>query len=453
MNLLLDIDGGCLYISRRSPVFLFCLLPLFLGLVGPEPVRGQLNPELAVGSVLNREQARSRFGGGAASDLFDLYQRFLILPGPLVIQGDFGDDYRPTAGRGDSFDCIIVNGDLRVSGRVRFDKPSPGLLVRGNLKARTLENTDSFVRVLGDVEVTQTIIGSYSDGSLGIQGSAKAPYLVSLGHDWWVHGEKKINTVLDANDRIFLPGGFETALFYPDVERTLVPEVFEGTDFSVKKFLDRLDRSLPVVRTWKDLHPGYARVRAFVKATADAEPAVIDRESTKLLKELDALGFDRPIARLLIVQRQCLSRSWAGRNGSAGDLARWGECSEALAGLLPAPPAAKPYFELTDDEQAVLSACGTLNEYGWHVFEHAAGGQELERAVRVMRKTLAWVRPWDNVWNVLDTTVRLLLKAGQQDEAFREVRAALARNGDFEDFQDIKRSNEYRAWLRKKPSD
>lgn len=109
-----------------------------------------------------------------------------------------------------------------------------------------------------------------------------------------MRGEKKIGTVLDANDRVFLPEAFETALFYPDVEQTLVPEVFNGTNFSVEKFLDRLDRSLPVVRTWKDLHPGYVRVRAFVKATEDAEPAVTDRESTKQLKEMDALGIDLP---------------------------------------------------------------------------------------------------------------------------------------------------------------
>lgn len=434
----------------RSIALLF-LFSLLLGLGGPELAHAQLPPELPVDSVLTREAARARFGGGAASDIFDVYQRFLVIRGPLVVvQGDFGDDYRPATSQGGSFDCIIVDGDLQVSGRVRFDKQAPGLLVQGNLQARTLENTDSIVRVLGNVEVTHAIIGSYSDGSLGIQGSARAPYLVSTGHDWWVRGEKKIGTILDADDRVFLPEAFETALFYPDVEQTLVPEVFDGTDFSAEKFLDRLDRSLPVVRTWKDLHPGYVRVRAFSKATEDAEPAVIDRESTKLLKEMDTLGIDLPLARLLIVQRQCKTRILYQGKGSAQELARWGECSEALAGLLPAPPPAKPYFELTDNEQAVLSACGTLNQYGWHVFEHPTSAEELQRAVRVMKKTLPWLRPWDNVWNVLDTTVRLLLKNGQQDEAFREVRAALSKNGDFEDFQDIKRSNEYQAWLRKR---
>lgn len=434
----------------RFPAVLFCLFVLFLGLKSPEPAHAQLPPELAPGTVLTREQARARFGSGAADEIFGVYQRFLFLPGPLVIDGDFGDDYRPAGGHKSSFDCILVDGDLQVSGRVRFNKQSPGLLVRGDLRAKTLENGDSFVRVLGDVDVTQAIIGSYSDGSLGIEGSARAPYLVSVGHDWWVHGEQKIGTVLDTEDRVFAPEGFETALFYPDVERTLAPEVFEGMEFSVERFLERLDQSLPVVRTWKDLHPGYVRIRAFVQATAEAEPAVIDRESTKLLKDLDALGFDRPLARLLIVQKQCLSRAWDGRNGGAAGLARWGECSETLGGLLPAAPAPKPYHELTESEEAVLSACGTLNEYGWYVFEQATSAEELQRAVRVMRKTLPWVRPWENVWNVLDTTVRVLLKAGQQDEAFREVREALKRDGDFADFQDLKSSKEYGAWLRKR---
>lgn len=240
---------------QRFPAVLFCLVALFLGFKNPAPAHAQLTPELAPGTVLTREQARARFGGGAADEIFDVYQRFLFLPGPLVIDGDFGDDYRPAGGQKSSFDCILVGGDLQVSGRVRFNRQSPGLLVRGDLRAKTLENGDSFVRVLGDVNVTQAIIGNYNDGSLGIQGSARAPYLVSLDHDWWVRGEQKIGTVLDSNDRVFLPEGFETALLYPDVERTLVPEVFEGMEFSVEKFLARLDRRLPVVRTWKDMHP------------------------------------------------------------------------------------------------------------------------------------------------------------------------------------------------------
>lgn len=177
---------------------------------------------------------------------------------------------------------------------------------------------------------------------------------------------------------------------------------------------------------------------------------MIDRESTKLLKDLDALGFDQPLARILIVQKQCLSRAWDGRNGGAAGLVRWGECSETLAGLLPTAPAPKPYHELTEAEEAVLSACGTLNEYGWYVFEQATSAEELQRAVRVMRKALPWVRPWQNVWNVLDTAVRVLLEAGRQDEAFREVREALKRDGDFADFQDLRRSTEYQAWLRKR---
>jgi hypothetical protein len=270
-----------------------------------------------------------------------------------------------------------------------------------------------------------------------------------VDHDWWVRGERKIRTVLDTEDQVFRPEGFEVSLLDPNVERSLVPEVFVDGEFSVEKLLERLDQNLPVVQTWKDLHPGYARIRAFVQATADAEPDVIDRESTKLLKELDALRFDRPFARLLIVQKQCLARAWNGKNGNAGDLARWGECAETLAGLLPAAPASKPYHELNDVEEAVLSACGTLNEYGWHVYEHATSPEELQRAVRTMRKTLPWVRPWENVWNVLDTTVRLLIKAGQRDEAYREVREALKRDGDFADFQDLESSSEYRAWLRK----
>lgn len=409
-------------------------------------------------TLLTREEARERFASGDAryDMVFDVYERFLVLPGPLEIEGAFDSEDYPRVDKKEDeswFDCVLVDGDLTVSGRVRFYPSVPGLLVRGNVKARTLENEDSHVRILGDVEVEQVIFGTYNDGSLGIRGNATAPYFISDGHHMWAAGENRFGTELDSNwGDMASPEEFDsTELFTPrDVERALVPEVFAWDGFSIDQFLDRMDRSLPLWRTWQDIHPGYVRVRAFVKAIEDAAPEAVDRAAVETLRDLDALGFDHIYARFRIVQTQCEAWSEAVKAGVPGARARWGECAEALAGLLPAVPESKTkLWELSPAEEGFWDARFVFNEYGWYVFEHSEDPEELARAVRVMRAVLPWVRFYGD-WNAIDTAVRLLLKTGQQEEAFREVRAVLKVDQKFEDFQDIKRSSEYQAWLRKR---
>lgn len=404
-------------------------------------------------TVLTREEARDRFAcGNPRYDMvFEAHERFLVLPGPMEIEGSFGSGYLPEGETVRNFDCIIVDGDLTVSGRVLFDAPWPGLLVRGHFEARILENQYASILVLGNADVAQVIYGVSNDGYLLVRGGVTAPYLILKDQSFRVDGEARIGTVVNDRDYGILgPEEFDSvALFDPGVERALVAEVFVDNRFSLDLFLDRQDRSLPVLRNWDDLHPGYARVRAFLPIFENAEPEEVDRAATELLKELDALAFDHAYARLWIADLQAHMRSKVVEElGDARSVARWGESAEALASLLhPAPPS-REEWRWSPMEVAVMEACETLNKYGWHVFQHSEDPEELARAARVMRPALPWCRPWDHSWYVIDTAVRLLLKTGQQDEAFREVKRILEEYPAFEDFRDINRGAEYRSWLR-----
>ena len=54
-----------------------------------------------------------------------------------------------------------------------------------------------------------------------------------------------------------------------------------------------------------------------------------------------------------------------------------------------------------------------------------------------------------NALNIWDTKVRILLKLGRVDEAFTIVQRVLKKDSSFTDFQDIKNSAPYKAWLKK----
>jgi len=48
---------------------------------------------------------------------------------------------------------------------------------------------------------------------------------------------------------------------------------------------------------------------------------------------------------------------------------------------------------------------------------------------------------------IWDTKVRILLKLGRVDEAYAIVQRVLKKDSSFADFQDIKNSAPYKAWL------
>ncbi len=87
------------------------------------------------------------------------------------------------------------------------------------------------------------------------------------------------------------------------------------------------------------------------------------------------------------------------------------------------------------------------NGLAWRLYEQAGEDpQKLAKALAVVQPVAALVdRPQYNY--VLDTEVRILLKMGRSEEAYRIVHQVLARHPQFENFADIRKSAAYQTWL------
>jgi tetratricopeptide (TPR) repeat protein len=72
--------------------------------------------------------------------------------------------------------------------------------------------------------------------------------------------------------------------------------------------------------------------------------------------------------------------------------------------------------------------------------------KDLEKALEIIAKAVEFVSK-EHHYFIYDTQVRILLKMGQKEEAYRIVKRTLALASDFEDFNDFKSDTDYKEWL------
>jgi hypothetical protein len=124
--------------------------------------------------------------------------RILVVPGDLIVDGDLLLDWDRPRGTdpasqhhwrdaaqhsdGEAIDGLAIEGSLHVSGALINLSDGPILLVRDHLRARTLIAGGSFIRIRGDVEVTDTVLGHTNHGELHIDGTVTAPLLIWNDH-------------------------------------------------------------------------------------------------------------------------------------------------------------------------------------------------------------------------------------------------------------------------------
>lgn len=89
------------------------------------------------------------------------------------------------------------------------------------------------------------------------------------------------------------------------------------------------------------------------------------------------------------------------------------------------------------------------NTVAWQMYEICDKTEDLERALDVIAKGIACISDEDHYF-IYDTQVRILLKLGRTDDAYQIVKTTLTLSPDFKDFQDIKRSEGYKAWMKNK---
>lgn len=143
----------------------------------------------------------------ALADLADTYRvpdympadwRILVVPGDLSVDGDLQlewdrpdgnanpprHDWRDAAGcpPDEAIDGVAIEGSLHVDGAIISHWAGPMLLVREHLRARSLIAGGAFIRIRGDAEVTDTVLGHTNHGELYIDGTTTAPLLIWDDH-------------------------------------------------------------------------------------------------------------------------------------------------------------------------------------------------------------------------------------------------------------------------------
>jgi hypothetical protein len=86
------------------------------------------------------------------------------------------------------------------------------------------------------------------------------------------------------------------------------------------------------------------------------------------------------------------------------------------------------------------------NCVAWDIHLISDKKEELEKALEIVLKGVAYVESEVQCF-IYDTQVRVLLKLGRKEDAYRVVKRTLALSPNFGDFQDIKQDADYIAWL------
>jgi tetratricopeptide (TPR) repeat protein len=113
------------------------------------------------------------------------------------------------------------------------------------------------------------------------------------------------------------------------------------------------------------------------------------------------------------------------------------EQSRYTLSLMP-PSTDLPYYK------EIVRACS--NSVAWNMAELATGNNELEKALTILQQGIDLIEMPEQFF-LYDTQVRILLKLGHKEEAYRIVRNVLTLLPDFSDFQDIKQEANYKNWL------
>ncbi|HEY8895354.1 MAG TPA: hypothetical protein VIM79_11090 [Niastella sp.] len=103
------------------------------------------------------------------------------------------------------------------------------------------------------------------------------------------------------------------------------------------------------------------------------------------------------------------------------------------------PPATR-----SDHYKEIIRACS--NSIAWNMAELATGNDELEQALTILQQGIDHIEMPEQFF-LYDTQVRILLKLGHKQEAYRIVRNVLTLLPDFSDFQDLKQDANYKNWL------
>lgn len=181
-------------------------------------------------------------------DYMPAHWRILVCPGDLVVDGDLRlewdranddaggtlHDWRDAAHcpADESIDGIAIEGSLHVSGAIVSHWAGPVLLVREHLRARSLIAGGAFIRIRGDADLTDTVLGHTNHGELYIDGTVTAPLMVCDDH-MFSAAHRNVAHLFEVREAIWDGWGYDDDLdAYPVPEslRPVLRDDFETWD-------------------------------------------------------------------------------------------------------------------------------------------------------------------------------------------------------------------------------
>lgn len=191
--------------------------------------------------------------------------------------------------------------------------------------------------------------------------------------------------------------------------------------------------------------PSWKLVHALVKEAADAE--ALDEKAARFEQALTACRPGTPFSEYDQLYAHYGAIDAIARQALVADPASKPQLVERLTSLSRAALALVPgaIWHFTDQgafQEEVLRKAS--NALAWYQMEAASTPAALEEALASIQRGLAVARPEDDY--LRDTQVRILLKLGRSEEAYRIVDLVLRAEPDSADFRDLVEDSGYQAW-------
>jgi len=125
------------------------------------------------------------------------------------------------------------------------------------------------------------------------------------------------------------------------------------------------------------------------------------------------------------------------------DIWQYGEV--ALNDLVPKDGLIWHYTEEGAFQEECIRYIGNI--IAWLTYTDIDDANILEKALSYVQRSIGYLNGEKHDY-INDTYVRLLLKLGQQEEAFKVVHKVLFRNPNFKDFKDFEKDKDYKKWAK-----
>ncbi len=209
----------------------------------------------------------------------------LVWEGDTVLEHSLDYGFSQECGEIGAF---IVTGSLTVKGDVSLYEYHPALWVQGDLIAESLQAGDCEIVIGGDARIAHLVFGYYNDGTLRIDGTTYAPFVINSDHCTTLNPAPStvlINAYSQHNDF------FEYDYYSEDLERIFAKGLYnvEEERLEIDKLLERSRQKKAILKK------GVLPARKIIQKKLDALLAKGEQPTTLDLRGERIKGFPKQI--------------------------------------------------------------------------------------------------------------------------------------------------------------